>query len=124
MTIAEQIRNGRVSLKYALLYSRTMFPALYSVIEGRTWTVKPSPDESKEDIAIRHVLKGLQGAGYLRMVWVGQRVKFLPTQKLLDDLEKAAAELHNRPARQLLVERLLKRLKALYFGEQDHERGS
>ena len=115
MTIAEQIRNGRVSLKYTLIYSRIMFPALYSVIEGRTWTVQPSPDESKENIAIRHALKGLQGAGYLRMVWVGpQRVKFLPTQKLLEDLEKAAAELHNRPARQLLVERLLKRLKALY----------
>ena len=125
MTIAKQLRSGRITLKDALFYGRAIMPALYTVIEGRVWTVKPSPDEAKKDAAIRNAIKNLHAGGYLRMVRVASRkVKFLPTQKLLDEMEKAVAELHNRPARQLLVERLLKRLKALYFGEQGHEGGS
>ena len=112
--IVKQVREGDITLKDALTrsHSKVLITALYTVVGGGTIPVKPTSNKNR---TIRRTLKSLKDAGYLRMVWVGpKKVKFLPTQKLLNELEKAAAELHNRPARQLLVERLLKRLKALY----------
>jgi len=112
--IIKQLCEGDITLREAITrsHSKVLIAALYTVVGGGTIPVKPTPDE---DRAIRRTLKSLKEAGYLRLIWVGsQRVRFLPTQKLLNDLKEAAAELHNRPARQLLVERLLKRLKAIY----------
>ncbi len=120
--IVKQFQEGDITLREALTrsYSNILITALYTVVGGGTIPVKPTSNENR---TIRRTLKSLKDAGYLRMVWTGPRtVKFLPTQKLLEDLKMAAAELYNRPARQLLVERLLKRLKALYEEAQDEDR--
>ena len=117
--IVKRLREGDIPLRKAI-YSKVIIAALYTVADGSHISARPTPGE---DRVIRRTLKSLKEAGYLRMIWVGPRkVKFLPTQNLLDEMEKVVAELHNRPARQLLVERLYKRLKSLYKEAQDEDR--
>lgn len=106
--VLRSLTEGIISLRKALYRSKVLLQALHLVGDD----IYASSD-IREGRRLRRALLTLKEAGYLRMVWTGPHtVKFLPTEKLINELKQIGPPL----------EPLYERLKSIYEEAQDEDR--